>query len=370
MAEQVLSGADVFIDGGVIRAVGGTPASVSRRAEILDVRGGLVAPGLIDLHIHGGFGKDFSSATEEEIGEIRRGLLSQGVTGFVPTLLSLSHVATLAAIGRIVRAAEAGEGARILGIHLEGPYLNPLRCGAHPVRSLRAPSLRELRESEKAAGGWLRIVTLAPERKGAEALIRYGRRRGMLLSAGHSDAGAPEMEAAVRAGVRHVTHLFNAMRPFHHREEGIVNRALVDDRLSCELIYDRQHVSRSAADIALRCKPFDKLILVTDGAFGLGLSRGSLPVGRNRCVVRNGAVRVARTGVLAGSACPMLRAMRFLKGDFQLPPERLFRMASLLPARLLGERRGEIAVGRPADLVVLDRRWNLRMVFLGGRRWR
>ena len=367
--DRVLPRSAVLLAEGRIKAVG---PSVSEPvdAETLDAGGRLLSPGLIDIHINGGFGTTFSDADPEAIHGVSVSLLKEGVTSYLATLLSLPFDRTVAAIRSIGEASRKEGGARILGIHLEGPFLNPRRRGAHRKDHVRPPSLSEFKLLMKESRGLLRMMTLAPELPGAAGVIRCGWRRGVLMAAGHSEATAEELERGVDAGISHVTHLFNAMRPFHHREEGIMDAALLDDRLSCELIYDRKHCTRNAMTLALRLKPPGRLILVSDAMFALRARKGLHRVDGDEYEVGTKEVRLAGSGVLAGSAVSLLDTVKLLSEDFRLPAETVLPMASANPARALGLPLGEIRPGRPADLVVFDSNWKAWAVIVGGRRWK
>jgi N-acetylglucosamine-6-phosphate deacetylase len=268
----------------------------------------------------------------EDLLEAARRLSRDGVTSFMPTIISRPRAATLAALDRINAARTLRrEGARILGAHLEGPMIT--RAGAHPKRHLRPLTRAE----------WLRarMITVAPERPGALAVIRAAS-RGRLVAIGHSDADAATTRRAVTAGARLVGHLFNAMRGFHHRDESILNVALTDSRLACELIYDGHHVSRSAAQVAASCKG-SNLILVSDATAG---------------PFRNAP------GRLAGSAMLLPAATARAERDFG---DTAIDWATRNPARLLRLRAGELRPGYAADLIVVDDRFNVRASWVGGR---
>ena len=258
----------------------------------------------------------------------------------MPTIISRPRAATLRALERIEAARRLQrDGARILGAHLEGPMLT--RAGAHPKRHLRAVTRAEWSQA--------RMITVAPERPGALSLIRAASRQ-RLVAIGHSDADAATARRAVDAGARLVGHLFNAMRGFHHRDESILNVALTDPRLACELIYDGHHVSRSAAQVAVMCKG-PKLILVSDATAPGGtfrLRKGRMTDGGGR---------------LAGSAELLPQGLRRAVRDFG---DGAVDWATRNPARLLGLRTGELRPGYAADLIVMDDRFNVRAAWVGG----
>jgi len=359
--------ADLLMAGGRIVKI--APRIAPGPARVISGAGLLAAPGLIDTQLNGGFGHSFSDATPAEVAEVGRRLLDFGVTGYLPTLISQPRKTTVAGIRTLVEASRIRGGAQILGIHLEGPFLAPKRNGAHQPGNLRLPTLGEFNEYHRAAGGLLRMMTLAPERKGALAVIKEGTRRGVIMSAGHSEATAAEIGTAVlKGGLRHVTHVFNAMSPLHHREETILNAALLIDRLSCGFIYDRDHISSGPATLLLKLKPPGQLVLVSDAVAALGLPDGELRRDGEVYVIRNGVVRVKSNGRLAGSASSILDGVRRLVEDTGIPPHRALALASHAPARLLGleGRKGVLKPGADADVVLLDRSLMVTMTFVGG----
>jgi N-acetylglucosamine-6-phosphate deacetylase len=365
--DDFLPSGDLLMAGGKIRKIG-TRLS-ARGARRISGKGLLAAPGLIDTQINGGFGCSFSDATPEQVAEVGRKLLSHGVTGYLPTLISLPRRVMVQGIETLVAASRIGGGARILGIHLEGPFLSPQRNGAHQLKNLRLPSVAEFLEYHRAAKGLLRMMTLAPERPGALAVIKAGSKRGVIMSAGHSEASAAVIGRAVlEGGLRHVTHVFNAMPSFHHREETILNAALLIDRLSCGFIYDRDHISSGPATLLLRVKPAGRLVLVSDAVAAMGLPDGELRADGEVYVIRNGQVRVKKNGRLAGSATSILEGLRRLTEDSGVPPHVALSLATSAPARLLGlgKRKGVLKPGADADVVLFEKGLNVRMAFVGG----
>ena len=316
---------------------------------------GRLVPGLIDIHINGCYGIDFGRASVEEMLDAARRLARLGVTAFMPTVISQPRRSTREALETIETARRLQrDGAEILGAHMEGPLLSPERAGAHRVAHLRRPARDEWSRA--------RMITVAPERRGALELIRSAARAGKLVAIGHSDADAATAAAAVRAGARLVCHLYNAMRGLHHRDESILNVALTDPRLACELIYDGRHVSRSAARIALACKGAGGIVLVSDGTAAIGGRRGSFRSGGVRFSVRNGRVVDGR-GRLGGSASTLADVVRRAVRDLS---EDAVTMATRNPARLLGIKKGEIKPGYDADLILVDDRMNVRATWVRG----
>jgi N-acetylglucosamine-6-phosphate deacetylase len=359
--------ADLLLAGGKIRKI--APRIDAGSARVVSGAGLLAAPGLIDTQLNGGFGHSFANCSALEVAEVGRKLLAYGVTSYLPTLISLPRRTTVRGIRTLVDAERIPGGAQILGIHLEGPFLAPKRNGAHLLANLRLPTLGEFTEYRKAAGGLLKMMTLAPERKGALAVIREGTRRGVIMSAGHSEASAAQIsEAVIKGGLRHVTHVFNAMPSIHHREGTILNAALLIDRLSCGFIYDRDHISSGPATLLLKLKPPGQLVLVSDAVSAMGLPDGELRQDGDVYVIKNGVVRVKANGRLAGSATSILEGVRRLIEDTGIAPHRALALASHAPARLLGleGRKGVLKPGADADIVLLDRSLNVKMTFVGG----
>jgi N-acetylglucosamine-6-phosphate deacetylase len=358
---------DVQVADGRVTAVG--PRLTTRAAAAIDARDRLIVPGFIDVHVHGAGGVMFEEGYEEGAARISALLPQFGTTGIAATVAALPPDRLRTAVQAIARAAPRCTGARLLGIHLEGPFLNARCAGAQHGGWMRAPSLQELDALQACSGGMIRLVTLAAELPGALDFIRAVRRRGVAVSLGHSEASEDEVVAAIDAGAQHVTHLFNAMAPLHHRAPGLVGSALTDDRLSVELIADGVHLHRRAIDIALRCKPPEKVVLVSDGVAAVGMPEGEMELFGVPCVARD-AVRVQATGRLAGSRLTLDQALRNLHAWFPaLPLERLLAAASAAPAALLGwdDRRGRVAAGVAADLVALTPSLEVGVTIVAGR---
>jgi N-acetylglucosamine-6-phosphate deacetylase len=366
--EGVRAGVDVFVEDGSITRVG--PKLSAPRARIIDARGLLLAPGFIDIHIHGAAGAMCEQGDPDQIETISRTLARFGTTGFLATIATLPPDRLRTAVHAVASVAGNEPGARILGIHLEGPYLNPERAGAQAVPWMRDPSIEELDSLQDLSGGLIKLITVAPEIADAIPFIREARARDVVVAAGHSNATEAEMELAVQAGVTHVTHLFNGMRPLHHREPGIAGVALTDDALSIEIICDGHHLSEHAVDLALRCKPPWKTVMVSDAVGALGLADGEYEMFGVRCVVAHGAVRLQTTGQLAGSCLTLDRAIRNVRRwRPAMPLANVVHAASLAPAHVVGieQVRGAIATGKDADLVLLDGDLEVVRTLRGGR---
>lgn len=364
----VVSGVDVLAAGGRVRAVG-PRLKAPPGAEVAAARGALLAPGLVDLQINGAYGANFSEASPAEVTRAAERLAAEGVTAFLPTLISLPLHRLEAALGRLAEAARAGRGARIPGVHLEGPFLSRARRGAHRAANLRRPSVREFERLWRASRGLLRVLTLAPELPGAAGVIAAARRRGVLVSLGHTDADGGQVRRAADAGARLVTHLYNAMAPFHHRAEGAAGAALTDDRLACGLIYDGNHVGPLAAALALKAKGPQGLFLVSDAVFALGLRPGRYRADGTEYQLKGGQFRV-RGGPLGGAVSSLRACVARFARELGLPLAAAWRLGSETPGRLLGGTLGVIRAGAPADLVLVGRDGAVRAGWVGGTRWK
>jgi N-acetylglucosamine-6-phosphate deacetylase len=350
LVDGVLVPGDVDVVEGRIAAVGlGSPNGR-----------GIAVPGFVDLQVNGFGGVDFLTADTEGYRQAGEALLETGVTAYLPTFITSPEAELLAAL----REVPAGtDGPRILGAHLEGPFLAALRLGIHPAAARRNPD-PELLERLLDAGP-VRLVTLAPELPGAEALVEKLLRREIAVSCGHSDATAEEANAAFDLGVRSVTHLFNAMRPFHHRDPGIVGAALARPDVIVQLILDWVHVAPVTAAMVWQAAQ-GRLALVTDAVSGAGLDEGTYRLGDLDVEIRDGVAR-GTSGALAGSTLTMIEAVRNLR-SLGVPFEDAVGAATEVPARVLRlPAAGRLGVGLPADVVVLSDELEVERVLVEGR---
>ena len=372
----------VVIDGGRISFVG--PAAAWREgggaaaAVRIDAEGGWICPGFVDIHVHGGGGADVMDADPDALRTLARTHARYGTTSFLATTVTAPHEKLLEVAEVVARMAgrpghPAGGaptgGAQLLGLHLEGPYINPRRAGAQNPAHMRPPNLRELEQLYEVLGSAWRIITIAPELPGAEAAVRWLARRGVLVSMGHTDATHDEARAAVAAGVRHATHLFNAMRGWHHRDPGCIGAVLDDDRVGAEIVADGEHVHPSALRLAYRLKGPERLCLVTDCIRALDMPDGVYRLGDVDVLVRDGRARLAgREDALAGSLLTMSGAVRTMVRLAGVPLRQAVTMASLNPARAAGVARaqGTLEPGKDGDVVVLDDDLAVRAVVVAG----
>ncbi len=360
----VLAPGYLSVQGGVIAEVGEGPPPGE---PDLDLGTGVLVPGLVDLQVNGYYGVDFADSDPDGWALVARRLPETGTTAFLPTFIT-APVPTLAtALRSAAKAAEAvTAGARVLGVHLEGPFLSPARAGAHRRDWIVPPSPGAVAELLEAGQGLLRLVTLAPEADGALAAIGTLTAAGVLVSVGHSDATAAEVAAGAAAGARMVTHLFNAQRGLHHREPGVVGQALTDQRLTSGLIVDLSHVSAAACAIAFAAAP-GRICLVTDAAACAGMPPGRYLLGGQPVdLPPGGGAPVRPGGTLAGSALRMDQAVGNAVAVGLGLPEAVA-AASRIPADLIGRPDlGRLAAGAVADLAWLGDDLRTRATWVNG----
>ena len=362
----ILAPGYLTVSGGLITEVGQGPPPA---APDLDLRTGVLVPGLVDLQVNGYYGVDLADCDPEGWALVARRLPETGTTAFLPTFIT----APVTRLARALRSAEkiAGAvtaGARVLGVHLEGPFLSPARAGAHRRDWIVPPSPGEVAELLDAGHAVLRLVTLAPEADGALAAVATLTAAGVVVSVGHSDATAAQVAAAASAGARMVTHLFNAQRGLHHREPGVVGQALTDQRLTSGLIVDLGHVSAAACAIAFAAAP-GRICLVTDAAAAAGMPPGRYLLGGQAMELPpDGAAPVRPDGTLAGSALRMDRAVaNAVAVGLRLAPA--VAAASRIAADLIGRPDlGRLAAGAAADLAWLGDDLRAKATWVGGER--
>jgi N-acetylglucosamine-6-phosphate deacetylase len=353
----------LLVDGGVIAWIGaGTPPD-RHDEEVSAEPGGLIAPGFIDLQVNGFNGHD-AAGGKDDIAAIADLLPSTGVTAFLPTLISAPVAIGAAFAAATVAVAAESTGARVLGAHIEGPFINPSFRGAHDPSCLAEPTPEGV---DVIATARPRLVTLAPELPGALEAIERLVRAGIVVSAGHTGADFEQGRRAIDAGIRFGTHIYNAMQPIHHRRPGIAMALLLDERVSVGLIADGEHVHTAMYEQLVRVKDRAHIALTTDQTAAAGAPPGRYSL-TGREVVSDGMVVRLEDGTLAGSAATMdgmVRRMTAIPGMNLL---QAIEMATEVPASVLGEQRlGRIAVGACADLVVLDAGMRVRLTMVGGK---
>ncbi|WJM07308.1 N-acetylglucosamine-6-phosphate deacetylase [Paenibacillus sp. PK1-4R] len=375
LADEILEdGVLAWRDGKIIYAgiPEGLPEQIRSEALPLSVpERGLIVPGFIDIHVHGGNGEDFMDASPEVLDKITSFHSTQGTTAMLATSMTapkerLDNV--LAEVNRY-RSGEMPY-AQLEGVHLEGPFFSPKWPGAQNPEHIILPDVSWLEAWEKQYPGLIRQVTLAPEREGALEVISWLREQRITAALGHTDATYEEVERAVEAGLHHAVHTFNAMTPLHHRLPGAAGAVLSDPRISAEVIADGIHVHPAAISILAQLKQHDdQLVLITDAMSAAGLDDGEYKIGDLPVIVKHGEARLKDGGALAGSTLTMIRGFRYLIQEVGLSLNAASRAASLTPARLLGidHRTGSLAQGKQADIVLLNAELDIEGVWVKGR---
>ena len=337
--------------------------------EIALPEGAIVLPGFVDQHIHGAGGSDGMDATVADYEIIAKTVAAEGTTSFLVTTMTQS-------VGNITKAMEAvkeyrsaeHDGARVVGIHLEGPFIAPAHKGAQPLEYVAKPDVEVFKAYNEASGNAIKIVTLAPEMEGADALVEYLTANGIVSSIGHTGAKCADIEKAIASGASNVTHTYNAQTALHHREIGTVGSAMLFDELNCELIADTIHVSVPAMRLLVKNKPLDKLSLITDAMRAKGIPDGVSELGGQVVYVKNGEARLA-DGTLAGSVLRMNRAVQNMVTKVGVPFTQAVDYATINPARMIGidQEAGSIAVGKRADFTVINENYDVLLTVCGGK---
>ncbi|PYY17312.1 MAG: N-acetylglucosamine-6-phosphate deacetylase [Acidobacteria bacterium] len=370
---EVIENPVVVIEDGTIQSLGPqssleVPAG-TQQADFPDL---VIAPGFIDIHVHGGAGHDVMRDDPSGRVAFEKAMARHGVTSYLPTTVTAPMDRILGAVDRLGNVISAEEmehahvGARPLGIHLEGPFISPAKCGVHPREFLIAPTLDLFEKILEASGGTLKMMTIAPELAGAPEVIRHARERGVYASIGHSNATFEEAGKGIVAGAISATHTFNAMRALDHREPGILGAVLSDDHLMADIIADGVHVAPAIIEVFLKAKGVDRAVLITDAISATGMPDGTYQLGPFEVQVHGD--RCEFQGKLAGSVLTLDRAVRNVMSFAGWTLQQSATLATRNPARLIGaEGKGELAIGNDADLVLLSAKGEVVHTMVGGR---
>ena len=373
----------LFIEDGRISGVSSrAQQEIPKNATVIDftrdLPDAILAPGFVDIHMHGGAGIDVMQASPAELPRLNKFLTTHGVTGYFPTTVAAPLDQTCAALQRLADAIEAAPSVRAsrgevralpLGIHLEGPFLSHKRRGVHPPENLLEPTLQVFERLWQAARGHVRMMTIAPELPGAIEVIAEAVRRNVCVSIGHSDATMEPVKAAMKTGARHATHTFNAMRPLDHREPGILGEVLTSEHLTADIIADGIHVAPEVVKLFLRAKGVEHAVLITDATAAAGMPDGTYQLGPIQVEVKDGRCTIhgETEGKLAGSVLTMDRAVRNVKQFAGWSLQNSIRAATQNPAAVAGlAHHGQLTPGAEANLVVLSPDGEVRRTIVRG----
>ena len=336
--------------------------------KLIDVENSYIAPGLIDTHIHGYGGYGTEDAKTESILEMSKLLAKNGVTAFNPSLYPSKPEEMLKAVKEIASAIGQEEGARIMGLHLEGPFISPARLGVQKPETIQPVNIKLMEQLWEASSGHIVNMTVAPELKHMRELVLFCIKKGIVLQAGHTNAEYGNMLEGIQIGILHSTHLFNAMRRLDHRNPNAVGAILIHPEMSCEIIADGFHVHSDLYKLLLRNKSIDKIVLITDGLKPTEQKEGLLYANNEEVVFKNGVFFRKSDDVIAGSGLTMIRGIKNLvEAGFSL--EDAVRTASSNPAQIMHyHNQGAIIPGRLADITIFDKDFNIKHVLIGGKK--
>lgn len=335
--------------------------------EVIDGGGNYLSPGFIDIHNHGNSGYDVMDTTEQALDKMGEFHLSNGVTSYLGTIITSSYDDMMRAIENIVDYKNKANISNLLGIHLEGPFFDIGKKGAQPEEFIKLPDIDDIENMLELSKGKLKMLSLAPELKGALEIIEKLKNNNVAVAMAHTNSTFESAKKAIDHGITIATHLYNGMRSFNHREPGVIGASLTDDRVYCELIYDRIHLHDAAVNIALKMKGFDKIILVSDAMMAAGLEDGEYQLGNQKVYVKEGAARLA-SGNLAGSTLNLQEAVYNMVKFLDLPIHEVVKMATLNPAKAINMVReiGSIRVDKRADLIIFDENIEIKHAIVGG----
>lgn len=363
--EKITPPVNVWIKDGHIKKITHEDHSHLENYQIIDAKEHLLIPGMIDVHIHGANGFDMMDGTIESILEVSNTCSKTGCTSFLPTSVTSSIEDLLQMIRNVKQVMGNEPGARIEGIHLEGPYLNVKRKGMQNEKFLRHPNMDEMKQILDEAGSLIKMVTIAPELPGGMEMVKFLKEKGIIVALAHSDATYEEAKEAFSKGASHVTHCFNAMRPIHHRDPGIVVAAFEEPHVSLQAIVDHVHLHPAIVRLMHQMKGPEGVVLITDALQAMYMGDGEYEFGGHQVTVSDGIARLADE-TLASSTVTMNEALRKTV-DSKIPLTDAVYMASTAPANLLGlHKKGRIEPGADADLVLIDSEFNVKWTMING----
>ncbi len=369
---EIPDGYIVIDENGVINEVGWEPLRKGLNGEEIFLNGYLVGPGFIDTHIHGFKGIDVMNASVDDVIKLAKELTAYGVTSFIPTTVSAPHeeILKVCRVVKEVMSVNHVYGARVLGLHLEGPYINPKKAGAHNKDFIREPNVVEFDQYFLESGRFIREVTVAPELRGALDFIRYVSSKGVVVQVGHTEASYETTLKAIACGVSKATHLYNAMGSIHHRSPGAPIALLSSKDVFIELIADYVHVAPEMLKFTIDYAGPDRVVLITDAISAAGLGNGEYLLGGLEVIVEDSIARLRRSGVLAGSTLTMSKALKNVRAlGYSL--REVFTMLSTTPAKSIGavfrEKVGIIKPGFKADLVILNNELEVVATLVNGK---
>jgi N-acetylglucosamine-6-phosphate deacetylase len=358
---------DVRTEGDIISELSAVSGDTSSQ-ELIDASGCIVIPGFVDIHTHGAYGNDFTNIDTCDVDQISTFYASHGVSNFLATTMTdtkeklLRVLRTLADIPK-----EALHGAKMAGIHLEGPFISPKACGAQPPECVQQPSPENFRIYFDAAKGKIKLVTLAPEIEGSAEMVKYAASLGVVCSCGHTKATYQQAADGINAGISHATHFFNAMTGFHHREPGVVGAFFDAEDTRVEFISDLIHLNACVLRTVYKVKGADNIIGITDSMEATGLKNGKYKLGLQNVITKDG-VATLEDGTLAGSTLTMDLALKNLAQKVKIPLEDAVKMLTYNPAKEIGMKDiGLLKPGNKADITILDSQLNVKYTIIDGK---
>ena len=358
----------VGFEGGKIAYIGDDPTGIEPIAALTE--GQIVVPGFVDEHIHGAAGSDAMDGTVKDISIVANAIASEGTVAYLPTTMTQSPENITKAMTAVkdYMSAPHADGAEVLGLHLEGPFISKKHVGAQPIEYVAEPLVETFEKYQQASGGHIKIVSMAPEVPGALELVKHLADTGVVASIGHTDAGYNDVDAAISAGAKNITHTYNAQKALHHREIGTVGSALLRDELNCEMICDTIHVSVPAMKLVFKNKPHDKVTLITDAMRAKHMPDGESELGGQLVIVKGEEARLV-DGTLAGSVLKMNFAIRNVVERCGVALTDAIDFASMNPAKTLGvfDRLGSIKVGKDASVAVLNPDFTVALTVRAGK---